>query len=56
MAVLTANLGPVFGSFRLYGCRLLWVAMDTVSICQRRRFCRITDLYMKTKYHKGHND
>lgn len=56
MAVLTANFGLVFGSFRLYGCGLLGVAMDTLRIGQRRHFRRISVLYMNAKYHKGDND
>jgi hypothetical protein len=56
MAVLTANLGLVFGSLRLYGCGLLGVAMDTMRIGQRRHFSGIHGLYMTTKYHKRHNN
>jgi hypothetical protein len=55
MAVLTANLGLVFGSLSLNGCGLLGVAMDALSIGQRRNLCR-SRLHLNTKYHKRHNN
>jgi len=52
VAALAADLGLVLASLRVYSCRLLGVAMDTMRIGQRRHLCRMPGLYMDTKYHK----
>jgi len=49
MAILTPDLGLVFGSPGLYGCRLLGVAKDTLRIGERRHSRSISGLYMSAK-------
>lgn len=44
VAVLTADLGLVFASLGLYGLGLLWVTLDTLSVCYGRRWPRGFDL------------